>query len=109
MAGEKEPKFETKSEHIPTEEEINAIFKELTNEEYKEVRRIEDEQGLYVLEIAIPGEKEGEIIQYEYIRRGPHREQTDTDIEIHVVYYEDGIPVHGTSAARFTDEAWVIF
>jgi hypothetical protein len=108
MGREKETKFETKLEHIPTSEEIHKIFRKLIKGEYKEVREIGDEQGPYILEIAIPGEKEGETIQYEYMRKGEYKEGASLSTEIYIVYYENGIPVGRTSAARLVDGKWII-
>lgn len=99
---------EIMSEHIPTLEEIHAIFRELIKVGYKEVRHIGDAQGPCILEVAIPGEKEGETTQYEYMRKGEYKEGASLSTEIHIVYYENGIPVGGTSAARFVDGKWII-
>ena len=54
-------------EHIPNVEEVSIIFRRLTNKEYKEVRKIEDKKGLYVFDITILGEIEGDIIEYSLI------------------------------------------
>jgi len=106
---DKEPNsFEIQSEYIPTPEEVHSILKELIGKEYKEVRKLEDEQGLYILEVVIPGEKEGEETGYEYMRKGRYKEGQSSTIEIHVVYYENSIPVGGTSAARYVDGKWII-
>lgn len=109
MEKEKGPNLsETESEHIPTSEEIHSVFQELIGKKYKEVRKLEDEQGLYLLEIVIPGEKEDEETRYEYMRKGRYKEGASLSTEIHVVYYENGNAVGGTSAARYIDGKWVI-
>jgi hypothetical protein len=109
MRKEKEPNLsEAELEYIPTSEEIHSIFRELIGIEYKEVRKLEDEQGLYLLEVVIPGEKEGEETRYEYMRKGHYKEGASLSTEIHVAYYENSVPVGGTSAARYFDGKWII-
>lgn len=100
--------FEIKKEKIPTLEEIVLVFKELTDKEYKELRRCEDELGLYLLEITVPGDLDGETIEYAYMREGRYKEGQSSSTEIHVTYYDDGMPIGGTSAARIVDGAWKI-
>lgn len=100
--------FERGPEHIPTLKEIHSVFRELIGKEYKEVRKREDERGLYLLEVEIPGGSEGEMIEYAYMRKGRYPEGGITMTEIHVTYYENGRPISGTSAARYIDGKWVI-
>ncbi len=92
-------------EHIPIPEEIHEVFQRLIGEgrEYKVTKLINDEKGLYELEIEIPGEQTGEITEYGY-RRFP----APLAPEIHVAYYEHGDWVGGTSAARYVDGVWKI-
>ena len=100
--------IETGQEHIPSAEEVHAVFRELTGKEYQEVRKREDEQGLYLLEVVVPGEKENEISEYAYMRKGRYAEGQISATEIHVTFYEDGVPVSGTSAARLLNGKWKI-
>jgi hypothetical protein len=67
-----------------------------------------NEKGLYLLEVVVPGEKEGETTQYEYNRKGTYKECQSSETEIHVVYYENGTPVGGISAAKFVGVKWEI-
>ncbi len=92
-------------EHIPTPEEVHGVFQRLVGEgkEYEVTKSIDDEKGLYELEIKIPGELAGETTGYEY-RRFPAPRAP----EIHVTYYEDGDYIHGTSAARYVNGEWKI-
>lgn len=100
---------EKKPEQIPTIEEVSSVFRELIGEkEYTEVRKYEDEQGLYLYEIKIQGDLPGEETGYEYMREGRYGEGSSLSTEIHIVYYEKGIPVGGTSAARYIDGKWKI-
>lgn len=69
------------------------------------VRELSDEQGLYLLEAKIKGKKPGEIIQYQYMRRGifpNHNEASET--ALHVVYYQDEMPVGGDKIAVYKSE-----
>src|SRR6185503_12433279 len=93
--------FESEPEHIPTPEEVHSVFRELIRKEYSEKRKLEDEKGLYILEVEAPGDSEGEVNEYAYMRKGRHPEGEISVTEIHVTFYENGAPVSGTSAARF--------
>lgn len=102
------PNREISMEHISTPEEVCSVFKELIKKEYKEVRRCEDQEGLYLLEVEVSGESENEVTKYLYIRKGEHKEAACSETEIYVTYFEDNIPVGGTSAARFIEGNWKI-
>jgi hypothetical protein len=95
-------------EHIPGPEEVHAVFKELAGKEYRETRKREDEKGLYLLEVEVLGESEGEVTEYAYMRKGRYPEGQISDTEIHLTYYKDGYPIGGTSAARYVDGQWKI-
>ena len=102
-------KFSDKSqEHIPTPEEVDSVFKELIKKEYTEVRKREDEKGLYLLEVTTPGESEDEVVEYAYMRKGRYPEGESSTNEIHVTYYQNDIPISGTSVARCIDGQWKI-
>ncbi len=94
-------------EHIPTPEQARLIFKRLTNKEYAEVRIVEDEKGLYLFDITVRGELEGEITEYSY-RRGQSRADKSLVDAIQVTYYKNGLPVSGTTVAEIIDGKWVI-
>jgi len=100
--------LEKKPEHIPTLEEVSSVFRELIGKEYIEVRKLENEQGLYLYEVKIPGDLPSEEIGYEYMRKGRYKEGSSLSTEIHIVYYENGNAVGGTSAARYVDGKWII-
>lgn len=101
------PTFET-AEPIPTLEELHAILKEVIGKEYTEVRKREDEKGVYFLEVTIPGEAAGEVTEYQYSRKGLYKECQSLATEIHATYYKDDFPVSGTSVARWIDGKWKI-
>ena len=74
------------------------------------VRELSDESGLYLLEVQVAGEKEGEKTEYEYTRKGSHPNGTKATMTcISVAYYEDGIPVGGSGFADYNPETkeWV--
>jgi len=99
---------ETESECIPTLEEVRSVLQELIGDkQYKETRRCEDEKGLYLLEAVVPGEK-GEWAEYIYMREGCYTEGQTLSTTIHIAYYENEIPVGGTSLAKYIDGKWKI-
>jgi len=104
--------FEMEPEHIPTEEEVHSVFKELAEKEYKEERRLEDEMGLYLLEVVAAGESEGETVEYAYMRKGRYSqlaEQVGASVTaIHATHYQDGMPISGTCVAEYIDGKWSI-
>lgn len=107
---EESPDFsEQESEHIPTPEEVRSVLQELIGKEYREVRRIDDEKGLYLLEVEVPGESKDETIEFAYMRKGRYEgNNAITETEIHVTYFENGVPISGTSAARYVEGRWKI-
>lgn len=109
---EREPnQFEVEPEHIPSPEEVQSLFRELSGKEFVETKRVDDEKGLVILEVEVAGETEGQIIEYAYRRtlRYLQGAKTKADVpEIHTTVYEDGMPITGTSAARYIEGAWKI-
>ncbi|HEX3099476.1 MAG TPA: hypothetical protein VHQ41_00705 [Patescibacteria group bacterium] len=99
---------EQETEFIPSPEEVASVFKELGLENYTETRKLEDEKGLYLWEVEVPGETENTVKEYSYMRKGKYGKMGITDTEIHVTSYEDGIPHTGTSAAKYEDGKWRI-
>ncbi|PIR87439.1 MAG: hypothetical protein COU11_00260 [Candidatus Harrisonbacteria bacterium CG10_big_fil_rev_8_21_14_0_10_49_15] len=97
---------EEKPEKIPSEQEVADLFKELLGGcEYKEVRKREDERGLYLWEISVPDG--GGVAEYVYRRKGNFKEVKSASTGVHVVYYdEDGIPCGGDSVAEYGDGRW---
>jgi len=89
---------ETESEHILTVEEVFSMLhglEELKGKQYEETFRREDEKGLYMLEVVILGEKGGKAIELQYMRKGKYPEGQTLTTGIHVVYYENNIPIGG--------------
>lgn len=99
----KNPEFsETKSEHIPTYEEVMAIIRQLAGQEGKETQRIEDENGLCRLDVETPGEQADEKNEYIYLR------QENGCTEINIIYYVNNNSIGGKLVARFVSGEWVI-
>ncbi len=95
---------EKSPERIFTKEEVMEIISRYA-ENAVVVRELSNEQGLYLLEAEIKGEKTGETTQYMYMREGifpNHNEASET--AIHVVYYQDEMPVGGDKIAVYKPE-----
>ncbi|MFA6272688.1 MAG: hypothetical protein WC693_06400 [Patescibacteria group bacterium] len=106
---EKNETVEQAPERIPTLEEIFSVIKSLTEKETTEVRRLEDEDGVYLLEVTVPGDTENDIEEYSYMRKGRRAIGGGTTMtEIHWTHYIDGFPVEGKEAARFINDEWVL-
>jgi len=102
---------EEKSEHIPTSEEVLALFEKLVGEaKYEEVRKLEDEKGLYLWDIKIV--QEDGSVEYSYIRKGNYKEKriaggSPLETAIHITYFDnEGIPISGHSVVKFIDGKW---
>lgn len=99
------PKFEKEVEKIPTVEQVREIFDQLREgKDPKELRRINDEKGLYLWEIKIDGEKDNEHIEFLYRRKGSVEKGDGGPTAIHITYFEDDFPVSGTTAASYDEK-----
>ncbi|MDB5264842.1 MAG: hypothetical protein JWN64_413 [Parcubacteria group bacterium] len=72
-------------------------------------RELSDEQGVYLREVEVKGEKEGEMTEYRFMRKGkyPNRNGTKNAEErtlITAIFYIDGVPVGSESIAEFNEE-----
>jgi pimeloyl-ACP methyl ester carboxylesterase len=101
-----------KSEHIPTSEEVLLLFEKIIRKtKYEEVRKLEDEQGLYLWEIKIP--QEDGSLEYSYIRKGNYKERglaggSALETAIHITYFDkDDFPISGHSMFKFIDGKWI--
>ncbi len=99
--------FEKNIEYIPTPEEVRSLFEQLVGEKkYEEVRKLEDEQGLYLWEIAIIGE-DGNRVEYAYIRKGLYHQGSDPYTSIHIYFYDsEGVPIGGYPVAKLINGKW---
>ncbi len=74
------PSFEATPEHIPTPEEVVAVFEKVTGgRPYTELKRKEDEKGLYIWEIKLSEpDNEGTTTEYWYKRDGTYAQKGDS-------------------------------
>lgn len=105
-------KTEKNQEYIPTAEEVLSLFKELVGKnEFVEIKKLEDEQGLYLWEIEITRE-DGGITRYSYIRKGNYREKglpggSASVTAIHVAHFNnEGLPISGRSVCKLIEGEW---
>lgn len=99
------PKQESKeSERVLSREEVlEAIGQHV--EDYAIERELSDEEGVYLLEARVAGEKPGEVTEYRYHREGASGRSLQT--VIYVTYYENDIPVGGTTVANYNKKTGV--
>lgn len=100
--------YERSPDRVPTKEEVEQILERLAGgQDYREVRREEDEQGVRSWEIKLPaggGHKE-----YWYKRGGVSPEGSTKESAVHITYFnEDGEPIGGTRVAWFSGSEWII-
>lgn len=96
--------FEEGPESIPTLEEVQEVFERLGVGKYEDVRRLEDEQGLYLWDIRVFEED----AEYSYMRKGQYDlgGQASTTA-IHVIFFdEEGTPVGEHSVAKLINGHW---
>jgi len=77
-------------EKVPTIEEILNICGVDSKDFIEPPKELNDEQGIYYLEIKIKGEKEGEVVSYEYRRKGEFPEgHKSSGTSIHIATYDN--------------------
>lgn len=106
---EKPPTIEQGPERVPTEAEVGALFERLVEDrKYEEIRKREDEQGLYLWDIKLSGsDAEGGTTEYSYMRAGQHPEGSAARTAIHVAYFDsEGFPIGGESVAVYENGEW---
>jgi hypothetical protein len=106
---EKPPeKIEQKNpkESHPSESKIKEVFEKITDgQKYKELRKLEDQEGIYLWEIVLETE-EGKT-EYEYMRKGSHKEGGAIYSAIHVNFYDkDDMPIGGDLVTRYEEKDW---
>lgn len=94
--------IEVGREHIPSSEEVRALFVEITGgNKFVETQKREDERGLYRWDIEVPTADGGKK-EYLYERKGkyPTGDQA-AETAIHVTEYDsDGMPCGGSSVMK---------
>jgi hypothetical protein len=100
--------FETLTEHIPTIAEVHSLIRIFTEKESVLPDRIlEDEEGLYLMEVTVAGDLEGEKIEYAYMRKGHYPEGETPSTSIHVTHYDEtGLPFFGIPVAEYINGSW---
>ncbi len=99
---------EQNRERFPTFEEVFLCMKEaIGGEQYREDRKLEDEKGLYLLELVIDKE-DGTKVEYAFRRKGKSPAGDSVSSSISVAYYDaDGMPFKGQGVADFIEGKWV--
>lgn len=100
-------------EQFPSKEEITSVFETILHgKEYKEVRVLSNESGVYVYEIEVDLEN-GEKILYIYQKaKNDYRDKSLPDsarfsASIHTMELgSDGIPCGGDTVANYLDGNW---
>jgi hypothetical protein len=96
--------IESRPEKILTGAEVLEAISAYA-EGYTLGRELSDEKGVYLREVEVKGEKEGEVTEYRYIRKGEYaNNNASTETVIERVTYEDGVPTGGERVAVFNDE-----
>ncbi len=96
--------IEKASERIFTKTEVMEIITRYA-ENATVVRELSDTQGLYLLEATVPGKELGEIIEYQYMRKGDHGNHNEArETGICVTDYKDGVPIHADMIAEYKSE-----
>ena len=99
--------LEQAPEHIPSAEEVGELFAQLLlGEAYTETKRLEDERGLYRLDVTL----EGGGAEYSYMRKSDHPGagwSADTVINV-ILYNKDGMPISGSSVAKCDNGNWTL-
>jgi len=100
---------ERKGERIHEQEEILSLISErvpglpgIEELKGKITRELRDVEGIYLLELELPGSMPGQVHEYRYMRGGNHGSQNSSaESRIDVVLYEEGIPVISDQLAKF--------
>jgi hypothetical protein len=118
MSNEEKPnsmpaKPETAAESVPTKEAILSIIQNAFEGVEPSVHReVSDEKGLVLLE-SRRETAPGEVTEYRYVRKGMHtvlgadglgRHVGSINNDIRVAYYENDIPVGGTTYAVYDEQ-----
>lgn len=96
---------EKSPERILTSEEILEALSQYA-EGFTLGRELSDDKGVYLREVSVAGAVEGEVTEYQYMRRGAHPNRNQMDqTALHVIYYQDGEPVGSERLAIYSEEA----
>jgi hypothetical protein len=104
---EKIPTSDTEKITNPTAEEILNEFENFTGGEYTELRKLEDEEGVYYWEVFVMVEGRGFII-YSYTRDGVDIDDNPARSVIDKVFFDlNDVPFHGFPVSKYGEGIWV--
>ena len=95
------PQEKTPKQILEREDILEAIEQYLKG--YTIERELSGEKGIYLLEARVAGEKPGEVIEYRYQRKGSFGRNQSLQTVVQVTYYEDDIPVGGTTVVNYDE------
>jgi hypothetical protein len=100
--------FEKGPERILSTAEVMEVIKRFA--ENAEIQReLSDEHGVYLIEATVPGDAEGEVIEYGYMRKGQFGRNQASETALHKVIYDNGMPIGGDKVSVFNPETgeWI--
>lgn len=103
---ENTPTNENNAEKILNEREVLNVFDEIIEGEYEIFRSLEDENGLYILEVRAM-DAGGDIVQYNYVRKNSNPKNFSTETVIDVVFFMGDVPCGGHPVKKFKEGVWV--
>jgi hypothetical protein len=96
--------FEKGPERILTKEEVMRVMSRFLENPVL-TRELSNAQGLYLLEVQVNGKEPGEVIEYQYMRKGAFPNQNrEVETSICAYYYQDGVPISGETIAVYKSE-----
>jgi hypothetical protein len=96
--------LEKSPERIPNKVEVMEIISRFV-ENTTISRELSDAQGLYLLEAEVKGREEGEIIEYQYMRKGIHGKNQARETGICLTTYVNGVPAHSDMVLVYSPES----
>jgi hypothetical protein len=103
---DKIPTNENTAEKIHNEREVLNMFEEIIDGDFEILRNLEDESGLYILEVQSRDE-EGDLVQHNYMRAGTYAEGFAAETTIDVVFHMGDMPCGGHAVRKYRDGTWI--
>lgn len=98
--------LEKNPERILSKEEVIITMSRFL-ENLTVTRELSDDKGLYLLEAQVAGKESGEVIEYQYMRKGAFPNQNrEVETSICAYYYQDGVPISGETIAVYRSGEW---
>src|SRR3989344_3203805 len=93
-------------EQIPTKEEVLEVMARFLGNPFL-TRELPDNKGLYLLEAQVSGKEPGEVIEYQYMRKGAFPDQNrEVETSICAYYYQDGVPISEETIVVYRSGEW---